>query len=107
MKPSKLTGRATAKTSAAKKATGGVEGTLAALGARLGTNQAKLLARLARDIGRPVPVAALSEAVYGQADAPRAPLAMVMGDVCGWLAIQRDDKDIERVFVHFLEGTAR
>ena len=81
MKSSKTVAKtktATAKATPAKKPTGGVEGILAAFGAREGTNRAKLLTRLARDIGRPVPLAALSEAVYGKASAPRAPLAMVM-----------------------------
>ncbi len=69
---------AKAKTTAAKKPTGGIEGILAAFSAREGTNRAKLLARLARDIGRPVPLADLAAAVYGKPNAPRAPLAMVM-----------------------------
>ncbi len=50
----------------AKKPAGGIEGILSAFGARAGTNRAKLLARLARGIGRPV----RSETVYGKADAP-------------------------------------
>ena len=81
MKPSKTKSHpatAATKTTAPKKPAGGVEGILAAFGARPETNRAKLLARLARDIGRPVPVTALSEAVYGKASAPRAPLAMVL-----------------------------
>jgi hypothetical protein len=60
-----------------------------AFGAREGTNRAKLLARLARDIGRSVPVTALAKAVYGTSDAPRAPLMMVMK---GALATVADKK---------------
>ena len=62
----------------AAKAGGGVAGVLAAFRARDGTNRAKLCSlRLTRDIGRLVPVAALSEAVYGKPD-QSGPLAMVM-----------------------------
>ena len=60
------------------KAAGGVAGILAAFGAREGTNRAKLLARLARDIGRPVAVADLMTAVYGKDDGDHGKLGMVM-----------------------------
>ncbi len=52
-------------------------GILAAFGEREGTNRAKLLARLARDIGRPVAVGDLMTAVYGKDDGERGKLAMV------------------------------
>ena len=55
-----------------------VEGILAAFGAREGTFRAKLLSRLARDIGRPVVVSDLMTAVYGKDDGERGKLGMVM-----------------------------
>ena len=69
---------AKAKPTAAKKPAGGVEGILAAFGARDGTFRAKLLSRLARDIGRPVAVPDLMTAVYGKDDGERGKLGMVM-----------------------------
>ena len=66
------------KATAPRKATGGVEGILAAFGAREGIFRAKLLARLARDIGRPVAVPDLMTAVYGKDDGEHGKLGMVM-----------------------------
>jgi hypothetical protein len=75
-KTKKSTTRHVAKS--AKSVTGAAAKIVAAFHAREGTNRAKLLARLASDLGRPVPVSALLTAVYGKATAPRAPLYMVM-----------------------------
>lgn len=55
----------------------GVSPVVLAFGARPGTNRAKLLDRLAKEIGKPVAVADLSKAVYGREDRTGA-LAMVI-----------------------------
>ena len=55
----------------------GVSKVVEAFGARPGTNRARLLDRLAKNLGKPVAVADLSKAVYGKEDQVGA-LAMVL-----------------------------
>jgi DNA-binding response OmpR family regulator len=70
----------TTKSKPAKPATGKSslqEKIVAAFHARPATNRAKLLARLARDLGKPVAVAELMKAVYGADDDERGKLVRV------------------------------
>ena len=53
---------------AARKSGSGADKIAAAFGVREGTNRAKLLARLGRNLGKPVAVPELMKAVYGADD---------------------------------------
>ena len=74
----------TQKSKPAKPATGKATASdkiVVAFHAREGTNRAKLLARLARDLGKPVAVAELMKAVYGVDDDERGKLVRVLAGV--------------------------